>query len=70
MSWKVFEMIKSNVAPIPYVLTKRSITIHYQDNSYSAVVGDFLYERLVSAIRNERWDEIPSLLKPSLNDNY
>lgn len=51
----------------PYVKTNKSITVHFNGDSRTAIKGDSLYDKLDQALANQNWDLIPSLLYP---ENY
>ena len=49
-----------------YVKTNRSITVHFNGDSKTAIKGDSLYDKLAEAIANKNWDEVPGLMSPDM----
>lgn len=47
------------------IITLNSITIGYEGKSYTVLKSSSMYEALLHAIKEERWDDVPGLLTPA-----
>ncbi|HSH53240.1 MAG TPA: hypothetical protein VK982_16055, partial [Bacteroidales bacterium] len=48
----------------PRIITRRNITITVNGSATTIKAEDAAYDKLLEAIKNEEWDEIPKLLSP------
>lgn len=57
-------MSQYSASNFPFVKTNKSITVHFNGDSRTAIKGDSLYDKLDRALTSQDWDLIPTLLYP------
>lgn len=52
------------------LITNRSLTVNFRGESRTVYKDDPVYDKFLSAIREERWNDIPELMKPEKVISY